>query len=283
LQQSASLPALLVNADGTYKGSQGVLGEDGSNIVLNDITGSDSAQNVVLNAPGGKVEGSLQINPSLLLVNNSDRNLVIQDISAQSGGPGNVTINGDGGSFTSTVGPMPITIQNNGTSNVVFTGDIADSGGSLAVTNQRGSILGTQDNAIQVSSATLFTPNGAIGSTGGEFACLAAGCPAAELQFSALNLFLTPTLEPVTGTLSPGELSVVARNDINLNLTPDGTALTGISADSSTPIHRVPSEPFSTCRPRHFWRLTIPTWWSSSGSLNLRRSSHRRCWRSKHQ
>jgi filamentous hemagglutinin family protein len=236
LQQPANFPALLVDADGGYSGPLKVLGEDTNNIVLKGIGASDALQNVVLNAPGGTVEGSMGIDPNLLVVNNSNLNLVIQDISAQGGGSGNITVNAAVNSLKTLAGPMPITIENNSGSNVVFAGNVADPGGSLSVTNQGGNVFSTQNSKIQVTSATLNAPHGAIGSTGGEIPCSVAGCPASELQLSSMNLFITPTLQTLTETLSPGQLSAVARNDIDLNLTPDATPLTGAPVVSSVPL-----------------------------------------------
>ena len=199
--------------------------------------GNDVLQQIVLNAPGGTVKGSLQVNPNLLLVNNSNRNLVIQDISAQERyGSGNITVNAAVNTLNTSIGPMPITIENNSGSNVVFAGTVADPGGSLTVTNQGGNIFNTQDSKIQVNSATFDAPHGAIGSTGGDIACSSTGCPASDLQLSPMNLFLSPTMEELSKTLLPGQLSAVARNDIDINLTPDATAVTGAPAISSVPV-----------------------------------------------
>jgi hypothetical protein len=194
---------------------------------------------IVLNAPGGTVTGSLEVDPNVRIVNNSNLNVVVEDIStAGVSGSGNAKINAATNSLNITVGPMPLTFENNSGSNVIFSGNITDPAGTLTVTNQGGSIFGTQGSKIQVGGATLDAPHGAIGSTGGDITC--AACTSSDLQLAPLNLFLVPTIDTASGstTLVPAQLSAVARNDIDLNLTPDATPLTanGVLAVSSVPL-----------------------------------------------
>ncbi len=229
------LADLTINPDGSYTGSFPVQGEDGSNIVLQPVNGNQLLPaTITLNAPGGTVQGNMTVNPSAEIVNNSDLNLVLQGITTESSGgsSSNITINAATNSLNTSIGLMPITIENNSGSNVVFAGNVLNPAGSLTVTNQGGSILDAQGSRIQVTSATLDAPHGSIGSVGGDMACLTAGCPASDLQLSPMNLFLTPSLQSLSTTLLPGQLSAVARNDIDINLTPDATPVTG----GSTPV-----------------------------------------------
>src|SRR6185437_4643739 len=122
--------------------------EDGSDIVLGNVINSNLL-GITLDARGGSVNGSPTIIedsmlPFVNITNDSNKNLVLQQIApiSASNTQAQFNITAADDNFSPTVqtsqNPSAITIVNNGSGSVLFSGAVADQPGSLSVTNAGG-------------------------------------------------------------------------------------------------------------------------------------------------
>jgi len=227
--------SLVIGANGQAEaGSNGIAiqSEDGSDIVLGNVINSNLL-GITLDARGGSVNGSPTIIedsmlPFVNITNDSNKNLVLQQIApiSASNTQAQFNITAADDNFSPTVqtsqNPSAITIVNNGSGSVLFSGAVADQPGSLSVTNAGGDILDVANNLIQANQISLDASHGSIGSNAASsFAC--AICPGTSNGSFALGSFdLEPDVAAVSATspiIAPN-VSAVARGDINLTLTP---------------------------------------------------------------
>ncbi|MEO1004704.1 MAG: hypothetical protein AAFW67_02390, partial [Cyanobacteria bacterium J06638_38] len=153
LQGSALNPQLTVNADYSFEIDGDITAQVvGDDVVVDDIA-NDNPGNVVMSSPGGTVSGNGTVHKngvfaSITLINNSDKNLKLNNISVVNRNPDEPDVNviaetdSSNFSFVTDVTDEPlIDIDNNLASNVIFAGEIDNATGIIDLLNQGGDLI----------------------------------------------------------------------------------------------------------------------------------------------
>lgn len=180
IQGASSSPRLVINADGSFD-AVGVTAEKvGNEVIVSDITGGQGAGSILLSSPGGTVSGNGTIHKNsnfaaVTIVNNSDLNLRINDISSINPNAidADLQIESDPAKDTASFSVVSdlgsgmnsplVRIQNNTTADVLFAGEVENPTGITTVTNQGGDILALPGAFLEGRQITLEALQGQIG------------------------------------------------------------------------------------------------------------------------
>jgi hypothetical protein len=244
---SSNGATLTIGANGQPTTADGlsIQNEDNNSILVNSLINNSNPLQITLDATGGTVGGTPTIiennmPPFVNITNDSNLNLILQQLSPIGGSGGNppISITADDASqfnpnFVENQTPTAITIANNGSGDVLFTNVIADQPGSITVNNLGGNILGTVNSQLDANQLAFDAPHGSIGSNAGTIYA----CPLCPVTSQNGDVVLGPlTLQPDEVALAANSapvvpsVSAVAVGDINLNLKPSEPVANGIAS-----------------------------------------------------
>lgn len=291
IQPGGGAPHLEVDANGNVTVANNISAQVGDHdIFVNDVA-NQSVSLITLNTPSGPTSGQFTIQrdsafSSVILTNNSNKDLVVGNINPYStnGGNPDVNITADPNRdnvnwSTLTPNTVPtVTITNNSGSNVFLSGFIDNPGGNVTVSNLLGSILGLTTNLLgnattnltEGSVISLTANHGSIGSSAiplnfwltnlSNAASLPSGVSATPsfAAFAGHDLYASLT---AVEHLSPGESlpttiaanlgSIKAGDNIGLTLNPGAALVPTVTVIPDTdPLYQVTEVP--TARPGTF-------------------------------